>query len=258
MAEDRFGDLGPDRARAPDHEAGPDGAGAPDRASRPSAAELLAAGDEAELAAERKLEQRRAPKPSSAYSWVVGIAFLILIVVVGLNSLPHAGAGLKGPRPGAELPEFAAPLATGSVDADVNIKANGKEPGHTLACQVHTPSALNGCELRRHPSVTVFAGTRGANCLPGFDRVARVRSSFPQVRFTGVLIRMGRSDAAKTVKRGGWRFPIVFDRDGQLTNVFGIGVCPATVFAKKGGKVTATKLGRLTEAQLRAQIRRIL
>jgi hypothetical protein len=241
VAEDRFGDLGEERER-----------------SRPSAAELLAAGDEAELAAERKLEKRHAPKPSSAYSWVVGIAFLLLIVVVGLNSLPNAGEGLKGPRPGSLLPAFAAPLATGTVDADVNVKANGKQPGHTLACSVHLPSALNGCELRRHPSVTVFAGTRGANCLPGFDRVEQVRRAFPQVRFTGVLIRMGRSDAASTVRGRGWNFPIVFDRDGQLTNVYGIGVCPATVFARKGGTVVATELGTLTDAQLRAEIRRIL
>ncbi len=240
MAEDRFGDLGGDEPR------------------RPSAAELLAAGDEAELAAERRLEQRRAPKPSSAYSWVVGIAFLILIVVVGVNSLPNAGEGLKGPRAGTVLPAFAAPLATGMVDADVNIKANGKEPGHTLACAVHNASALNGCDLRRHPSVIVFAGTRGADCLPGFDRVEQVRAAFPQVSFAGVLIRMGRGAAAKAVGKHDWGFPIAYDRDGQLTNVFGIGVCPATVFARKGGRVVTTELGKLTDAQLRAEIKRIL
>jgi hypothetical protein len=239
VAEDRFGDLGgdPEQRRA---------------------ADLLAAGDEAELAAERKLERRQAPRPSSAYSWVVGIAFLILIVVVGLNSLPNAGEGLKGPKPGSPLPQFAAPLATGTVDKDVNIKATRKEPGRTFACAVHIRSALNGCDLRRRPSVIVFAGTRGANCLPGFARIERVREAFPQVNFAGILIRMNLGDAARTVRRGGWGFPVAFDRDGQLTNVFGIGVCPATVFARKGGRVLTTRLGRLTDAQLRAQIRRIL
>lgn len=239
MPEDRFGDLGGDERR-------------------PSAAELLAAGDEAELAAERKLEQKQAPRPSSAYSWVVGIAFLILIIVVGINSLPHAGEGLKGPRVGSVIPAFAAPLATGSLNGDVNLKSTGKQPGHTLACDVHLRGALNGCDLRKRPSVIVFAGTRGANCLPGFDRIERVRKAFPQVAFAGILIRMGHDDAAKTVRKGGWGFPIAYDRDGQLTNVYGIGVCPATVFARKGGRVVTTSLGRVTDAQLRAQIRRIL
>ena len=240
MAEDRFSDLGDEPKR------------------RPSAAELLAAGDEEELRAERKLAEQKAPKPSSAYSWVVGIAFLLLVIVVGLNTLPNSGEGLKGPQSGAAMPAFAAPLATGTVDADVNIKATGKEPGKTFACQVHVASALNGCDLRKKPSVIVFAGTRGANCLPGFDRIERVRSAFPQVNFAGILIKMGLKDASKTVRKGGWGFPVGFDRDGQLTNVYGLGVCPATVFARKGGHVVATKLGKLTDAQLRAQIRRIL
>ena len=240
MAEDRFSDLGDEPKR------------------RPSAAELLAAGDVEELRAERKLEAQKAPKPSSAYSWVVGIAFLLLVIVVGLNTLPNSGEGLKGPQSGATMPAFAAPLATGTVDADVNIKATGKEPGKTFACKVHVASALNGCDLRKKPSVLVFAGTRGANCLPGFDRIDRVRAAFPQVNFAGILIKMGLKDASKTVQKGGWGFPVAFDRDGQLTNVYGLGVCPATVFARKGGHVVVTKLGKLTDAQLRAQIRRIL
>jgi hypothetical protein len=258
VAEDRFGDLG-GGGSDPAERSGADPGERPARdPSRPSAAELLAAGDEAELAAERKLEQRKAPKPSSAYSWVVGIAFLILIIVVGLNSLPNAGEGLKGPQPGTELPAFAAPLATGTVDADVNVKATRKAPGKTFACAVHERSALNGCDLRKHPSVVVFAGTRGANCLPGFDRIERVRKAFPQVRFAGILIRMGLKDSAKVVRKGGWGFPVAFDRDGQLTNAYGVGVCPATVFARTGGHVVVTRLGKLTDAQLRAQIRQIL
>jgi hypothetical protein len=189
---------------------------------------------------------------------VGGIAFLILVIVVGLNSLPNAGEGLKGPTPGSVMPSFAAPLATGTLDKDVNIKINGKEPGSTLACHVHVASALNGCDLRKRPSVLVFAGTRGANCLPGFDRIERVRAAFPQVNFAGILIKMNLKDSAKAVRKGGWGFPVAFDRDGQLTNVYGLGVCPATVFARKGGRVVATKLGKITDAQLRAQIRRIL
>jgi hypothetical protein len=106
--------------------------------------------------------------------------------------------------------------------------------------------------------VIVFAGTKGANCLPGFDRIEGVRRAFPQVAFAGILIKMDLNAASKTVREGHWGFPIGFDRDGQLTNVYGLGVCPATVFARKGGRVVATTLGRMTAAQLRAQIRRIL
>lgn len=248
MAEDRFGDLGgePDRDRRP-----------PRDPNRPSAAELLAAGDEEELRAERKLEQRKAPKPSSAYSWVVGIAFLILVIVVGVNSLPNAGEGLKGPKPGSEMPAFAAPLPDGTKEFDVNIKTNNKQPGESYACRVHVPGALNGCDLRKRSSVIVFVGSRGANCLPGLDRIERIRRSLPNVAFAGVLIKTGLGDAKKTVTRHHWGFPVAYDHDGLLTNTFGIGVCPSYVLAKKGGVVQKTVLGKITDAQLRAEIRRL-
>jgi hypothetical protein len=246
VAEDRFGDLGGEPDRRPPRD--------PDR---PSAAELLAAGDEDELRAERKLEQRKAPKPSSAYSWVVGIAFLILIIVVGLNSLPNAGEGLKGPKPGTVMPAFAAPLPDGTRQFDVNIKTNNKQPGKTYACTVHVPGALNGCELRKKPSVIVFVGSRGANCLPGLDRIERVRRSLPNVAFAGILIKMGLGDAKKTVGEHHWGFPVAYDHDGLLTNTFGIGVCPSYVLSSKGGVVKKTILGRVSDKALRAAIRRL-
>ena len=238
MAEDRFSDLGDER-------------------KRPSAAELLAAGDEAELAAERKLERKQAPKPSSAYSWVVGIAFLILIIVVGINSLPNAGEGLKGPRAGDLMPAFAAPLPVGTEELDVNIKTNKDQPGASYACKVHVSGSLNGCDLRKRPSVIVFVGSRGANCLPGLDRIERIRRSLPGVAFAGVLIKTGLADAEKTVRAHRWGFPVAYDHDGALTNTFGIGVCPSYVLAKKGGVVKKTILGRISDQQLRAEVRRL-
>jgi peroxiredoxin len=236
VAEDRFGDLGGEH--------------------KPSAAERLAAGDEAELAAERKLEQAKAPRPSSAYSWVVGIVFLMAVAVAGVNALRSNGPGALGPRIGHELPLFAAPLATGPLDGDANVKARASQPGHTLACDVHESGAVNVCDLRKKPVVMTFMFTRLADCAPQLDRVERVRSEFPNVNFVGVIIRQKKADAAKLVRTHHWGFPVVLDRDGQVSNIYGIGGCPTTIFARKGGRVRATRLGNLSEAQLRAEVKR--
>ena len=40
-------------------------------------------------------------------------------------------------------------------------------------------------------------------------------------------------------------------RTGARGNLYGVGGCPTTVFARDGGGVRATKLGNLTEAELR-------
>jgi peroxiredoxin len=237
--DDRFGDLG----------AGP----------KPSAAERLAAGDAAELAAENRQRKEREgpPRPSSAYSWVIGIVFLIAVAVAGANALRSKGPGALGPTSGGSLPVFAAPLATGPLDGDANIKIKANQPGKTMACDVREAGAVNVCDLRRKPVVMTFMFTRLADCAPQFDRVEHVRASFPQVNFVGVIIREPKASAAQLVRKHGWGFPVVVDRDGQVSNIYGIGGCPTTVFASKGGKVRATRLGKLSEAQLKAQIGRI-
>src|SRR5437763_1017172 len=140
VAEDRFDDLGGDDRF--------DDLGGEREPRRLSAAERLAAGDEAELAAERVDQRRREgpPRPSSAYSWVIGIVFLIAVAVAG----------------------------------------------------------------------------------------------------------------AKLLRRRHWTFPVVVDHDGEVSNIYGIGGCPTTVFAARGGIVRSTRLGELSVAQLRTATRRIL
>ena len=103
----------------------------------------------------------------------------------------------------------------------------------------------------------VFVGTRGANCLPGLDRLERLRRAFPGVAFAGILIRMSLKDAQKTVGKGNWSFPVAYDHDGLLTNTFGIGVCPSYVLAKRGGVVQTTIFRDVTDAKLRAAIKRL-
>lgn len=225
-----------------------------------TAAEKLAAGDEAELAAERKLQQEREgpPRPSSAYSWVIGIVFLIAVAVAGANALRSNGPGALGPSAGHQLPVFAAPLATGPLDGDANVKTKANQPGKTFACDVREPGAVNVCDLRQKPVVMTFMFTRFANCAPQLDRIERVRGQFPEVNFLGVIIKEPKKKAAAMVRSHRWGFPVVLDRDGEVSNIYGIGGCPTTVFAAKGGRVRSTRLGELSVAQLRAAIGRIV
>jgi hypothetical protein len=65
-------------------------------------------------------------------------------------------------------------------------------------------------------------------------------------------------DEAKNLARARrWRQPVAVDEDGSLVNLYGVGVCPITVFARNG-RVRATDVGNLTEAQLRRKTRRLV
>jgi hypothetical protein len=220
-------------------------------------------GEPKESAAERfeELDERspepqpKAPEPPrrGRYTWVVGIAFVLAIIVAGANLLGKEGAGYRGVPAGRRLAPFAAPLATSDHDNDVNIQ-RVRSHGVPGACDVHLRGVANLCDLRRRPLVMTFVANGGAGCGAQLDRVERVRRSFPSVTFLGVISRKSLHDAKSMVREHGWSFPVALDRDGQLLNLYGVGDCPTTVFAKKGGVSAGSRRPGLSVARLHAAV----
>jgi hypothetical protein len=102
-----------------------------------------------------------------------------------------------------------------------------------------------------------FVVTRGTDCEPQVDRVERMMGDFPGVRFVTVLSGDTKEEAKNLAIARGWRQPVAVDEDGSLVNLYGVGVCPITVFARNG-RVRATNVGNLTETELRQRTRRLL
>jgi len=132
------------------------------------------------------------------------------------------------------------------------------QAGSVPACDLRSESIFNVCEARERPLVLTFLVTEGADCEPQVDRVERMRAEFPGVSFAAVVSGEGRSEVERIARRRGWGMPVAVDRDGALQNLYGLGVCPSTVFAYEGGETRTTKLGNLTEDELRAQVRQII
>lgn len=234
MSEDRFGDLGP----------GPE--------EKRSAAERFQELDERDPEPQPRKPAGPPRGAQTRYGWVVGIAFVIVVIVAGANALRNSGEGYRGVPAGEELPDFSAPLV-GGADKDVNVQKS-KQGDVPAACDVHLPQALNICDLRRErPVVMTFVANAARGCEDQLDRVERVRRSVPKVAFVGVISKRDQSDAQEIVRDNAWRFPIALDRDAQLFNLYGIGDCPTTVFALRGGKVVNSRRGKLSELDLRAQ-----
>jgi hypothetical protein len=196
------------------------------------------------------------PRPGNKYAWVVGIVLLMgLGVLLFAQTIPNSGEALFGLERGARLPDFAVPLATSDLEGDANVcqrepcpKGSGPRP----ACEIHNSSVLNSCDLSRRPVVLTFVFDRGADCFPQVDRTERVRGSVPGVGFATVYFtRKERDEVRGLVRARGWSQPVGVDQDGQVANLYGIGVCPTTMFVRAGGRVARTRLGNLTEEQLR-------
>jgi hypothetical protein len=200
------------------------------------------------------------PRPGNKYAWLVGILMLMgLGVLLFAQTLPNKGKGLKGPEPGQRLPAFAAPLATGDKKGDANVcqkEPCNKNAGRIPACDVRGSGIVTVCPTERGPLVMTFVVTRGTDCEPQVDRVDRVASGFPGVRFVTVVSGDSKDEARNLARARRWRQPVAVDEDGSLVNLYGVGVCPITVFAQNG-RVRATNVGNLTEAQLRRKTRRL-
>ena len=249
MPEERFGDL--------------DGDGR-------SVGESLEQEDRARPAPDVPPARPEVPRAGNKYAWATGFVLLMgIAVLVYTTTLPDNRGGLRGPERGKLLPAFAAPLATAEVDCEEdedrcapNVcqradRCSGSS-GSVPACEVREEGIFNVCELRERPLVMTFLASAGADCEPQVDRVERVRGEFPRVQFAAVVSGEGPEVVEQIVRRRGWGLPVAVDVDGTLQDLYGLGVCPSTVFSQPGGKVFDTELGNLTEQQLRAHVRKLL
>jgi hypothetical protein len=238
VSEDRFEDLGGEERRA-------------------EIGERLAERDRTHPEPVRRPE---VPRPGNKYAWAVGIVLLMgLGVLLFVQTLPNSGEAVQGPNRGQRLPAFAAPAAGGSVTGDANVCQHepcNKNAGPRPACAVRGEGIVTVCPSDRTPLVMTFIVTRGTDCEPQVDRVERMRGAFPSVRFITVLSGDSQGQARALARERGWRQPVAVDQDGTVVNLYGVGVCPITVFATNG-RVRQTSIGNLTESQLRARVRRL-
>lgn len=202
------------------------------------------------------------PPGGSRYGWLVGILGVILLAYISLNTLRTDGPGSAGPEPGTRLPPFAAPLVTSDLEGDANVasRRGQDEAGSVPACDVDDPRALNSCTLASAGPVVLAFLTAGAEkCARELDAMEQVSRAYPAVGFAAVGIKGNRDDFRKLVREHGWTFPVAQDRDGAVSNLYGVAVCPTVVLAYRGGEVMETALGgeAATAKALTAKVRRL-
>lgn len=202
-------------------------------------------------------EREDAPQRSlaSRYSTFVGIAFLIFIVYVTLNTIRTDDGGVLGvgnSDKGQPLAEFAVPDIRGGVDGDANIfqddcsTASNPCPSdgrRQSACNVDIQGVLRVCDYFDRPLAISFWFTKGGDCLPTEDTFNRLSVRFGEVAFLSINVRDDRSKVEQIVKQRGWSVPVGWDRDGAVSNLYRIGVCPSVALAYPGGILRGGLIG---------------
>lgn len=208
---------------------------------------------------------RRPIVGGSRYARAVALVGLAILVYITINALGTKQPGSRGLPAGAKLPAFAAPLVRSSYkdEAEANIAIPGhlnRQTGLVAACDVHSAGAFNVCAASaQHPLVLAFFTATG-RCVRVLDTMERARIAFPGVSFAAISIVGDRGELRRLVRAHGWGFPVAYDHDGAVTNLYRVAVCPTVTFAYTGGRVMKTVLGDAVAkpAVLAADLRRLL
>lgn len=184
--------------------------------------------------------------------WKVFVALLAIGVVVSLWTL------FNGSRPvgsenliGKPLPDFAAPLASGTQNADANVYTpdQAKAAQSTAACDVEIPGAFNSCRDLRGDAILTFWNTTKSECARDVAALNEFAAAHPDVNVAALAFDQNEQQVRKFMTTKVWKFPVPIDRDGAVAALYSVAGCPSTYFIHDG-EITGVKLGVLSAAQL--------
>jgi AhpC/TSA family len=216
-------------------------------------------------------EQPRAqrPRPPAAYTALVGVVFVAVIAVAGINLLSNEDAGVLDPADaGWPLPQFAVPDVRSELSGDANIAQDDcavsqipcpRSERRLPACEVDLEGAIRVCDLFDRPLVLSFWFTRGGDCESQQDVFEQAYRRFSaRVNFLGIVVRDSREDVRELISERGWSHPIGLDSDGALGSLYRIGGCPTFLYAYPGGILQTVSIGELEQAAFDRKVRELL
>lgn len=205
------------------------------------------------------------------YSLLVGLIFVAIVVVAGVNTLGNDNAetlGLDRVEARWPLPEFAVPAAAAGLEGDANVAQDDcalaavpcpDDARRTPACRISTRGAIRVCDLFDRPLVISFWFTKGGNCTAQQDVVEAVYGRYrDRVNFLSLDIHDERDEVRKLLREHDWRMPVGYDRDGAVGSLYGVGGCPTFAYVYPGGTLQSASIGELSEDELSQRVDQLL
>jgi hypothetical protein len=192
------------------------------------------------------------------YGRYVGLLAVVVVVALTIAVALTSSNGAMGIPPGEAIPPFAAPLASGTLNGDVNVATHANEgsAGKTPACAVRGAGVLNVCELYERGPVVLALFVDAGSCPAVLEDMQALAGEFPGVSFAAVSIKGERGSLRRLVLARRLRNVAVgFDSDGVLASMYRLVSCPQLTFVLPGGIVQSPALlSRPPLATLRARV----
>ncbi|MGK2932483.1 MAG: TlpA family protein disulfide reductase [Solirubrobacterales bacterium] len=186
----------------------------------------------------------------------VGIAVVLILVVIAFFALRGKESGTVGIGSvgiGEKVAPFAVPVASSDLDGDANIDPE-------KACEVDLPHVIRICDYFGKPLVMSFWFTKGVSgCDDQQDVFDELEDRYKgRVGLLSINVRDDRDKVRGIISEHGWKVPVGYDRDGAVSNIYKVGLCPTFLFIKPGGILKNAEIGTKTLPELEAQVRSLL
>lgn len=184
--------------------------------------------------------------------WKVVLGLLAIGVVVSLATL------FNGSRPlgsenliGMPLPDFAAPLASGTLEGDSNVYTpeQAKAAKATAACDVELAGSFNSCDDLKGESIIAFWNTTKDECVEQIELIDDYVATHEEVSAVAVAFDQSEESVRKFMAGRDWKIPVAIDGDGAVAALYAVAGCP-TIFYADNGEISGVKLGASSEAQI--------
>ena len=188
----------------------------------------------------------------------MGLLALVILILITINTIATKPNGARGIEPGRTIPPFAAPLAQGALQGDVNVATRTDEgsAGRTPACAVRGPGVLNVCALYRGRPLVLALFVDAGSCPDVFGVLQALAGALPSGSLAAVAIKGERGALLALMrKRKLTSVQVGFDRDGILAGLYRVASCPQVSFVLPGCVVQSPALLYTPSSQaLRARV----
>ncbi len=187
-------------------------------------------------------ERPRGPFGAARQGRWIGVLAIVILVLITVNTIVTPSHGLAGIAPGAHMPPFAAPLATGDLQGSVNVATHPNDGPKHAACAVRGPQILNICQLYQQGPVVLALFVDASACNGVLGEMQALVPRFPGVRFAAVALKGEHASLRALVRSRGLTFPVGIDPEGVLPGLYAMASCPQVTFAYPGGVVQSKAL----------------
>ena len=109
----------------------------------------------------------------------------------------------------------------------------------------------------RRPTALVFFAPQTGRCVDALRQLQTLRARHPGVAIAAIALGDDRDRVRSIVRDLRLRYPVAYDRDSVLANLYGVAVCPLVTFVAAGGTVQGTVVGTRSTSALDRRLRQL-